>query len=211
MPDAPLAVVVFSDFICPFCNVARERAAYLRDAHGATVDWLPFNLHPEYPEEGLPRSVLVERYGEDFAEGVRRLTEDAGLPYAPHPEVIPNSRRALELGEWARDQGQEAYERLHDAIMDAYWTDGRDITGWDVLADVVSGVGLDAGAARAAVDGGLYAEAVAASTQWAQERGITAVPAFVIGGRVLVSGAQPHSALDRAVARLATLPEAPAS
>ena len=31
--------------------------------YGAQVDWLPFFLHPEYPEEGVPRSDLERRYG----------------------------------------------------------------------------------------------------------------------------------------------------
>jgi len=203
--DPGLPVIVFSDFICPFCNVARERAAWLRDEHGATVDWLPFHLHPEYPAEGLPRVALARMYGDNFEEPVRRLSEEAGLPYAPHPDVVPNSRTALELGEWARDAGQEPYERLHERIMDAYWAEGRDITGWDVLAPLVAQVGLDAGEARTSVEAGRHAEAVDASTQWAQSRGITAVPAFVLGGRVLVSGAQPHEAFERALERLAAV------
>ena len=28
------------------------------------VEWLAFDLHPEYPPEGIPRADLVARYGE---------------------------------------------------------------------------------------------------------------------------------------------------
>ena len=45
----PIDVMIWSDFVCPFCNVARERAAFLREEAGARIDWLPFDLHPEYP------------------------------------------------------------------------------------------------------------------------------------------------------------------
>ena len=64
--DAPMSVMIWSDFVCPFCNVARERAAYLQREAGARIEWLPYDLHPEYPPEGIPREELVRRYGASF-------------------------------------------------------------------------------------------------------------------------------------------------
>ena len=57
----PLHVTIWSDVACPFCNVARERADWLGREAGAVVEWLPFQLHPEYPEEGMPREDLMRR------------------------------------------------------------------------------------------------------------------------------------------------------
>lgn len=205
--DPPIGVAIWSDFACPFCNLARERADWLRREAGAQIEWLPFDLHPEYPPEGLPRAELVRRFGERFEDGVRHLSEEAGLAYAPHPDVVPNTRRALELGEWARSRG--AYEALHDRVMDAYWAEGRDITGWDVLGPLVADVGLDPDEARAEVDAGMFREAVDASTDVARRHGIAAVPAFVLDGRLLVSGAQPHAVLQRALERVREMREAP--
>ena len=134
--EAPLTVLIWSDFVCPFCNVARERAGFLRREAGARIEWLPFDLHPEYPPQGIARAELARRYGASFADAVRRMNEEAGLVYNPHPERVPNTRRALELGEWARARG--AYDDVHERIMNAYWTEGQDITGWDVLAPLVA-------------------------------------------------------------------------
>ena len=119
---------------------------------------------------------------------------------------MPNTRRALELGEWARSRG--AYDDLHQRIMDAYWTEGRDITGWDVLAPLVAEAGLDADEARAEVDSGAFRAPVNASTRVAQEHGISAVPAFVLDGRLLVSGAQPHEVFQAALAKVREMREA---
>ncbi|HVH01140.1 MAG TPA: DsbA family oxidoreductase [Miltoncostaeaceae bacterium] len=208
MAEAPMAVMIWSDFVCPFCNVARERAEFLRREAGARVEWLPFDLHPEYPPEGIPRAELARRYGEHFSDAVRRMNEEAGLVYNPHPERVPNSRRALELAEWARARG--SYDDLHERIMDAYWSEGRDITGWDVLAPIVAEAGLDADEARAEVDAGAFRAPVDASTRVAQEHGIAAVPAFVLDGRLLVSGAQPHDVLRAALAKVSEMREAAA-
>ena len=203
-----MAVMIWSDFVCPFCNVARERAEFLRREAGARVEWLPFDLHPEYPPEGIPRAELARRYGEHFSDAVRRMNEEAGLVYTPHPERVPNTRRALELAEWARARG--SYDDLHERIMDAYWSEGRDITGWDVLAPIVAEAGLDADEARAEVDAGAFRAPVDASTRVAQEHGIAAVPAFVLDGRLLVSGAQPHDVLRAALAKVSEMREAAA-
>jgi predicted DsbA family dithiol-disulfide isomerase len=208
MAEAPMAVMIWSDFVCPFCNVARERAEFLRREAGARVEWLPFDLHPEYPPEGIPRAELARRYGEHFSDAVRRMNEEAGLVYNPHPERVPNTRRALELAEWARARG--SYDDLHERIMDAYWSEGRDITGWDVLAPIVAEAGLDADEARAEVDAGAFRAPVDASTRVAQEHGIAAVPAFVLDGRLLVSGAQPHDVLRAALAKVSEMREAAA-
>ncbi len=171
---------------------------WLRRQLGAQVEWLPYHLHPEYPADGIPRAVLTERYGDHFASAVQTMAEEVGLPFAPHPERVPNTRTALELTEWARAQGADAHELLHERVMDAYWREGRDITGWDELAPCVADVGLDPEAGREAVSSGAFAEPVDRWTAWAQAQGISAIPAFVFEQRVLVSGAMPTEVLERA-------------
>ena len=109
---------------------------------------------------------------------MRRLSEEAGLVYNPHPERVPNSRRALELGEWARARG--AHGALHERVMDAYWTEGRDIGGWDVLGPCVADIGLDPREAEAEVESGAFRAAVDSSSEVARRHGINAVPAFVV-------------------------------
>lgn len=203
----PLQVQVWSDYICPFCHVARERMQYLEREHGAQVEWFPFDLHPEYPDDGLRRATLETLYGgPGFDQPVRDMAEAAGLPYAPHPLVVPRSRRALELTEWARSLGDGSHRRLHGAIMDAYWRDGRDITQWDVLLDVARAEGLDAEAGLIAVEAGEHAAAVAESTEWARSAGITGVPGIVLDGRLLISGVVSHEDLDDAVRAVGEAP-----
>lgn len=197
--DTPLHVSVWSDFICPFCHIGRDRAEWFRREAGAVVEWLPYDLHPEYPPEGISRDELRRRYPAGFFDVPRRMAEEAGLAYAPHPERVPNSRKALELTEWARARSHAAYEALHTRIMDAYWTEGRDIGDVGVLRTLVADVGLDPDDAVEGLASGAHAAAVDASTRMAQRAGISAVPAFVLDGRLLVSGAVPHEVLAKAV------------
>ena len=199
----PITVTIWSDVVCPFCNVARERAAWLSREANVRIEWLPFDLHPEYPPEGIAREELMRRYPSSMHEAVRAMHEDAQMVYNPNPDRVPNTRRALELIEWGRARG--VHDQLHERVMDAYWTEGRDITGWDVLGACVADIGLDPAEAEAEVESGAFAEAVSASTATAQRHGIGGVPAFVFDRRLLVSGAQPHEILEQALAQTARM------
>ena len=163
---------------------------------GAHVTWLPFDLHPEYPPEGLPRSDLERRYGPDVHERTRATIEAAGWTYNP-PERIPNSRRALAVTELARDR--ELHEPVHDRLMHAYWSEAADLGDDDVLLDLVEEVGLDRDDARNAMNDGGYTERVLESTRRANMHGINAIPAFVFDERLLVLGAHPHESFEQAI------------
>lgn len=174
----------------------------MRRRFDARVQWLPFDLHPEYPPEGVARSDLERRYGAGFHEHTRRFFERHRLEFNP-PDVIPNSFDALRLTELARDRG--LHEAFHDQLMDAHWAEGTNIGDRGVLRALAAGVGLPADAVDETLAGDAYATRVRASTREAQSVGITGIPAFVLDGRLLVLGAQPVEVFERAFARLERL------
>lgn len=179
--------------------MALERAAWLERRYGAQIEWVPFDLHPEYPPEGIPRRKLEERYGEGFSDRVKQMIEAAGFTYGP-PEVIPNSKRSLELGEFARDEGR--FAQMHELLFKAYWSEGLDIGDPQVLEKLAAEIGLDAAGARAAFDDGRYEERIGLTTQAALDFGIGGVPAWLIDDELVVSGAQPHEAFDEVMQKL---------
>ena len=207
MPDqrggAP-QITVWSDYICPFCYVGLERAAWLERRFGAQIEWRPFDLHPEYPPEGIPRAELERRYGDAFAERLAAMFDEAGLPHAERLEKVPNSRRALMLGELARDRGR--LEVLHPRLFDAYWSRGRDIGDERVLVEEGSAAGLEPDEIAAALADERYLERIQQQTRDAIEVGAGGVPAWVIDRRALVPGAQPHDVFTHTLERLGHAP-----
>jgi predicted DsbA family dithiol-disulfide isomerase len=121
------------------------------------------------------------------------------MAYNP-PAIIPNSRKALEVTELARDR--DLHHPVHDRLMHAYWSEAADIGDEDVLLGLVAAAGLDRAEAQAALEERRYADRVDSSTREAQRHGIHAIPAFVLGDRLLVLGAQPHELFERAVEEL---------
>jgi predicted DsbA family dithiol-disulfide isomerase len=168
--------------------------------YGARIEWRPFDLHPEYPPEGISRSELLRLYGNAFADRLTEMFTEAGLPVAPAIERVPNSRRALMLAELARDRGR--HDELHPRLFDAYWARGLDIGDEAVLLAEGAAVGLDEAEMRAAMASDEYASRITEQTEAVTSLGAGGVPAWVIDERLLVPGAQPHEVFDRVFTRL---------
>ena len=175
----------------------------MRREFDADVLWLPFDLHPEYPPEGIPLVELHRRYGLGVGEQdpLRDRFAAAGLEY-DRPEVVPNTRLALRMTELARDRG--LHDEFHDRLMDAYWSEATDIGDPDELRRLAAGVGLDADEVeRVIADPSAYLDLVEGSTRQAQSLGINAIPALLLDRRLIVLGAQPVEVFRQAFAQLA--------
>jgi predicted DsbA family dithiol-disulfide isomerase len=178
-------------------------AEVARREFDADVVWLPFDLHPEYPPDGIPLAQLHRRYGIGVGEGdpLRDRFEAARLEYN-RPEIVPNTRLALRMSELARDR--ELHEPFHDRLMDAYWSQATNIGDPDELRRLAAEVGLDADDVEAVIgDPSAYLDVVEGSTRQAQSVGINAIPAFLLDRRLIVLGAQPLEVFRRAFAQLA--------
>lgn len=128
------------------------------------------------------------------------MFDDAGLPYSREITRVPNSRRAQQIIELARDRGRHA--ALHHRVMDAYWHRARDIGDPAVLREEAAVAGLDAGEIDDVLAGDRYVDRLEAQTRALHEMGGGGVPAWVIDDRVLVLGAQPHDVFERVIERL---------
>lgn len=128
------------------------------------------------------------------------MFDEAGLPYSREIAHVPNSRRAQQLIELARDRG--LHQALHHRVMDAYWHGARDIGDPVVLREEAAAAGLDAGEVDDVLAGDQYVDRLEAQTRALHEIGGDGVPAWVIDDRVLVPGAQPHEVFERVIERL---------
>jgi predicted DsbA family dithiol-disulfide isomerase len=202
MSDAHVRVTVVSDYICPWCYVGMARVERLQREFEIDVEWRPFELHPEIPPEGIARG---ERPSSPqrvaMYEQIRSLAEDAGLPFERAARV-PNSHRALEAAEFARNQG--AFDSYHHALFDAYFGHGRDIGDLDVLADVAAATGLDATALREALSSKRYARLIDERTAEARSWGVTGTPTVIFEEgerRFPVAGAQDYQVFEHIAQR----------
>jgi predicted DsbA family dithiol-disulfide isomerase len=194
-----MEAVVWSDYLCPWAYLGRDRTALLRSL-GLTVTQLPYDLHPELPRAG--RRVRPDgRLAAVFARVAEECAE-AGLPFDP-PEHVPNTLRALETAEVVRRVAPGSFAGLDDALFAAVFVGGGDIADPDVLDALVDAAGADGAEVRRQVDAGLGRPAVDASMAEAHAQGVAGTPAWLVDDRLLIPGVQPRETMERWVRKLA--------
>jgi len=167
------------------------------------VEWLPFELQPEAPPEGIPREAYFGRSrSQAMHDHLRTVAGDVGLKMESR-DVIINSRRALGAAEFAREQGR--YDEMHHALFKAHWELTGKLEDVDDLVRIGESVGLDGAELRAAIEDGRYEQLLDDTRQQAESVGINAIPAHVFGGRYLVVGAQPYDVFKQVLEKIASI------
>ena len=203
----PLTIVVVSDVVCPWCYIGKRNlekglaeTATDADALAVEVTYHSFELSPDTPvdfdgdeldflsgHKGMPR----EQVGE-MLQNVTGVAAKAGLEYRFDLLQHTNTVKAHELLHFAKAQGAQL--PMAERLMAAYFTEGRHVGRVDDLVDLAAEAGLDADAAREALESGRHLADVRADQAQAQAYGIQGVPFFVFDGKYGVSGAQPPEA-----------------
>jgi predicted DsbA family dithiol-disulfide isomerase len=164
------------------------------------VTWLPFELHPEAPVEGMPFEQYFGRGRTEQMRGrLQSVAAQVGLVMEQR-DVIINSRRALGAAEFAREHGH--FSEMHLALLKAQWEGTGRLENIDDLVRIGASVGLDARALRKAIEEDRYAPVIDANRREAESVGINAIPAHIFGRRYLVMGAQPFEAFKEVLMRL---------
>jgi len=198
-----LKVVMFSDYICPFCYVGFETMRRLKPEFDFELEWHGFQIHPDWPAEGIPADKLREA-GDAAArkatwERITAMADSVGFSMKP-PAVLTNSRAALAATEFARESGRD--EALEERIYRAYFNDGENIGDASVVARLAGEAGLDAAEVADAIKSPKYEMRLKNNSLAANQRGVNGVPTFFIGEYPLV-GAQRLDAM-RAILKRAT-------
>ncbi len=105
-----------------------------------------------------------------------------------------NSRLATELGKWAESKGKG--DQYHTAVFRAYYVDGTNIAKPDELIALAEAAGLSGREAGEVLKTRAFRKAIDADWDLAAQRGVSAVPTFILDGWAVV-GAQPYEALEK--------------
>jgi predicted DsbA family dithiol-disulfide isomerase len=207
--NAPLAIDVVSDVVCPWCFIGKrrlEKALALRPDIATEVRYHPFFLNPWVPREGIAREEYlktkfgsVERY-EQISERLKAAGAEDGVPFAfEKMKRQPNTLDSHRLLLWARVEGDQA--RVKEALMRGYFIEGRDLSDPEVLVAIASEAGMDADVVRRLLASDADVAEVEAAANSASEAGISGVPCFIFASAFAVSGAQAPDYLAGAMER----------
>ena len=197
---APVTIDIVSDVVCPWCIIGyrqlQQAVGTMGDRVEVGVRWHPFQLAPDLPPEGqLLTDYARERYGatpEKSAANRARMAElgqTLGIDFRWTRESrIYNTHRAHQLLHWAGIEGKQTQLKL--ALFEAYFTGQANVSDTLVLLDAAEAASLPREEARAILEDGRYADAVTQEIAHWQDENVTGVPAFVVGGKYTIPGAQ---------------------
>lgn len=198
----PLTLIVHSDYLCPWCYNAAVRLERIEEEARGQVRllWQTYLLRPE-PTPG--RS--LDKFRDYTRSWLRPASEpdaatfqvwqgDAGPPsHSVPPHLVAKAAAAL---------GDDAFRRVHRALLEAYFGHSRDISDRGTLRAIWRECGLPETELARADDPELLARTLAEHDE-AVALGMTGVPAVrVAGDDAFVMGALPVETYRRWIARL---------
>ena len=188
-----IRLVVYSDFLCPWCWNAATRLASVQQQLGddLALEWRSYLLRPQ-PQPGRD----LEKFRAYTRNWLRVAADEPRAPFqvwasdaGPPSHSVP----AHLVAKAAAALGEEPGRRMRDRLFRAYFAESRDISDTATQRALWSELDLPDAAFAATSDPAL-ARQVFAEHREAQELGATGVPAVRLADQdfVLV-GAQPEA------------------
>ncbi len=173
-PDHP---ILYFDFIDPVSHLVGRMAD--RAGVAAAIEWRGLELRPP-PQPMIDPGAAEWRARQTIAVSHAGPPED-GAPSPP--PIIPWTRKAHELSEFARER--DCLHTVRRSLFRAHFVDHIDIGRIDLLLEIARGAGLDPSETRAVLDVDRYTATVLSHRRDALEEGVRDVPALVQPGERL--------------------------
>ncbi|WP_088744120.1 DsbA family oxidoreductase [Cobetia sp. QF-1] len=201
-----LDIQVAYDVVCPWCWIGKrhldEAIAQLDFKDEVRVSYLPFQLNPWVPREGMARADYraqkfgsVER-GEELDAQVAQSGAQSGVTFRHSlMQRTPNSTDAQRIV-WRQQSAGLPERPLLEALFVAYFHDGKDVGDKQVLAEIASQYddSVSVEQVLAFLQSSEGEQDVAAQQEALREAGIQSVPSTIVG-KFYVPGAQPAEVL----------------
>ena len=193
-----MKIDIISDTVCPWCFIGKrrlERALSMRPEMVPEINWYPFQLNPEMPEEGIERTLYLnlkfgsaERANEIYRVVAEASTsEDLDIDFDAI-QRMPNSLKSHRLIEYSRLK--DAQHAVMENLFRSYFFYGTDIGSLNSLLEIAKDSGLDPTQVRDYLESDDDLELVRTQDIQSRKMGVSGVPCFIIADEFAVSGAQ---------------------
>ena len=195
-----MKVEIWSDIFCPFCYIGKRKfelaLKQFDKKEEVEVRYRSFELNPNSPKsyDKNIHEVIASKYGISYEEAklnndnIVRQAKKLGLEYNFDTLVVTNSFDAHRMIHFSDKYGK--MEEMTEALFKAYFTDSKNVSDANILADIASSIGLDKDEAISVLNSNDYKDLVRNDEDMAGRYGISAVPFFIFNDKFSVSGAQ---------------------
>jgi len=199
MNRSQLKIDIVSDIVCPWCAIGykklSEAMTQLDDEISFEVNWKPYELHPEIPEEGFDKKEYYKiKFGKSSGSNDRfNFISDEGKKVGlefnfKKSKNLPNTFLAHRLLWLSRSKNIQ--DNLAEDLFYAYFTEGRDVGNKDVLIEIASENGLNREEIRKFFQTNIGYDEVLREENRAREMNIFSVPTYIFNKKYLLVGGQ---------------------
>ena len=194
-----LKIDIVSDVVCPWCVIGfinlQKAIKELKDQIEFEINWKPYELHPEIPQNGYDKKLYLQQKFGDLSgrQSPYKQIEEIGVALGfefnfSKTERIPNTFNAHRLLWKAKREGLQT--ELSEALFKAYFTDGRDVGSVEVLSDIANEVGMDKEKSKKFLISKEGGQETADEEMSFIEKSIGAVPTYFINDKYIIQGGQ---------------------
>jgi 2-hydroxychromene-2-carboxylate isomerase len=181
----------YFDFSSPYGYLAAQKIEALAAKHGREVDWHPVLLGVIFKETGAAPLTMVPLKGDYSRRDFERSARFHGITGFRMPPKFPIASQApARIVLWLKASDPAQAARVAKALYRAFFTEGVDISSPELAASVAGREGVDATAARAAIDDPAIKDLLKREVDQAIARGVFGSPFVVVDG-------EPFWGLDR--------------
>ena len=194
-----LKIDIVSDVVCPWCVIGfinlQKAIKELNDQIKFEINWKPYELHPEIPQNGYDKKLYLKQKFGDISGGqspykqIEEIGNSLGFEFNfSKTERIPNTFNAHRLLWKSKQEGLQT--ELSEALFKAYFTDGRDVGSIEVLSDIAHEVGMKKEEIKNFLNSKEGGQETADDEMEFIEKSIGAVPTYFINDKYIIQGGQ---------------------
>ena len=134
--------IAYSDYLCPWCWNASRRLERLVDEYEGRVEieWRSYLLRPD---EKLGRDLdRFRKYTESWMRPAAEPDAGAFQVWSSTEGPPTHSLPPHQVAKAALRVSSDAFRKIHDRLMTAYFAENRDISSFDVLRSIWQSEGL---------------------------------------------------------------------
>jgi 2-hydroxychromene-2-carboxylate isomerase len=171
----------YFDFISPYTYLASQSLPRIAEAHGAEIEYRPFDLVALMPLVGnRPTTLECEAKGAYAITDLRRWATRTGTAFAPNPYWRTIDFPRLARGAMVAIE-QNSGSVYVEAVFKALWGEAADLSGRDRLVAMLDAAGLEAAELLRAADDANHVAQLKQATAAAAARGIFGSPTIFVG------------------------------
>lgn len=210
-----MKIEIFSDFTCPFCYIGKRELEHAIETAGyasqVEIEYKTYQIGPETPKENAFSLYegMAAKFGtsidevKEMTSGIALRAAEVGLHYNFEDMKTAHTEKAHRLAKWTKQFGKEtAYT---EALMNGYFTAGKDLNEDAFLLEVIVDLDLDVEAAKLVLTSNDFIEVLDKDRYDAQQLGVQSVPFFVFENRYGIKGAEPNEVFVRTLHQAAEM------